>query len=229
VGVATNSESIPSLTKPRGILIASAIHVLADRRSDDRSGPPLGHPGQGHVPGPITFSSSQKTGEFERVSLSSGVWGGSPESASSNTTERGTTAMPASASLALQSAVVAALTANAALTTATGGTARVFDDVPPKTPYPYLSLGQTIERDWSTGTDDGREHTLTLHVWSRMSGRKQVHDIAALVRATLHQSALTLDGHRLINLRHEFTEARREPDNETYRALVRFRAVTEPV
>ena len=124
--------------------------------------------------------------------------------------------MPAthSASLALQSAVVAALSANASLTAATGGTARIYDDVPPKTPYPYLAIGQTIERDWSTGTDDGREHTLTLHVWSRTPGRREIHDIAALVRATLHQAALTLDGHRLINIRHEFTDARREPDNE---------------
>ena len=134
-----------------------------------------------------------------------------------------------SASLALQSAVVAALTANPDLTAATGGTARIYDDVPPSTPYPYLSIGQTVERDWSTGTDDGREHTLTLHVWSRTPSRKQVHEIASLVRATLHQAALTLVNHRLINLRHEFTEARREPDNETYRALVRFRAVTEPI
>jgi hypothetical protein len=134
-----------------------------------------------------------------------------------------------SASLALQSAVVAALTANPDLTAATGGTPRVFDDVPPKTPYPYLSLGQTIERDWATSSDDGREHTLTLHVWSRTPGRREVHNIAALVRATLHLTALALDGHRLINLRHEFTDARREPDNETYRALVRFRAVTEPI
>ena len=139
--------------------------------------------------------------------------------------------MPASpsASLALQSAVVAALTANIDLTTATGGVARIYDDVPPSTPYPYLSIGQTIERDWSTGTDDGREHTFTLHVWSRTPGRRQVHEIASLVRATLHQAALPLSNHRLINLRHEFTEARREPDNETYRALIRFRAVTEPL
>lgn len=139
--------------------------------------------------------------------------------------------MPASqsASLALQSAVVAALTANPDLTAATGGTARVYDDVPPKTPFPYLSLGQTIERDWSTGTEDGREHTLTLHVWSRTPGRREVHAIAALIRATLHQAPLALDGHRLVNLRHEFTGALREPGDEIYRALVRFRAITEPV
>ena len=137
--------------------------------------------------------------------------------------------MPASASLALQSAIAGALAANPSLTALTGGSSRVFDDVPPGTPYPYLTIGQSIERDWSTGTEDGREHTLTLNVWSRAPGRLEVHTIAALVRAALHQAALTLQGHRLVNLRHEFTEARREGDGETYRALVRFRAVTEPL
>ena len=135
----------------------------------------------------------------------------------------------ASASLALQSAIYAALTANADLTAATGGSPRVFDDVPPGTSYPYVTFGQAIERDWSTGTEAGREHTVTLHVWSRASGRREVHQIAALIRAALHDAALALAGHRLINLRHEFTDARREPDGETSHALLRFRATTEPI
>ena len=139
--------------------------------------------------------------------------------------------MPAalSASLALQSAIYAVLTANADLIAATGATPRIYDDVPPGTAYPYVTFGQTIERDWSTGTEDGREHILTLHVWSRYPGRTEVHQAASIVRKLLHQAALPLTGFHLVNLRHEFTEARREPDGETYRALIRFRAVTEPV
>ena len=51
----------------------------------------------------------------------------------------------------------------------------------------------------------------------------------AAARAALHGQPLTLDGHRLINLRHEFSEARRTPDGDTYQGIARFRAVTEPV
>ncbi len=40
---------------------------------------------------------------------------------------------------------------------------------------------------------------------------------------------LTLAGHRLVNLRQEFAEHRREPDGETIHGIARFRAVTEPV
>ena len=109
------------------------------------------------------------------------------------------------------------------------GSARIFDDVPQRSAFPYLTLGQTTVRDWSTGSDDGDEHLLTLHVWSRAEGRHETHALMAAVRTALHERALTLDGHRLVNLRHELSEARREPDGETYHGIVRLRAVTEPV
>jgi hypothetical protein len=80
-------------------------------------------------------------------------------------------------------------------------------------------------RDWSTGTEDGAEHLLTLHVWSRAGGKKQVHDRSDQV---LHDQPLTLVDHDLVNLRHEFSEARPDPDGDTYRGIVRYRAVTEP-
>ncbi len=53
-------------------------------------------------------------------------------------------------------------------------------------------------------------------------GHRQAADHAAL-----HDQDLTLAGHRLINLRHEFSEARRDSDGETFHGIARFRAVTE--
>ena len=136
-----------------------------------------------------------------------------------------------SAALALQQSIYAALVADAAITTLLGVN-RIYDDVPQGSTLPYLTIGQTTERDWSTGgdtaTDDGAEHLLTLHVWSDARGKKQTHAILAALRSALHDEQLTLSGHRLINLRHEFSEARRAPDGETIHGLARFRAVTEP-
>ena len=88
--------------------------------------------------------------------------------------------------------------------------------------------GQSTVRDWSTGTDDAHEHIITLHVWTRASGRKPAHEISSAIEAAIDQQALVLDGHRLITLRHEFSDVRREADNETWRGIVRLRAVTEP-
>jgi hypothetical protein len=134
----------------------------------------------------------------------------------------------ASSSWALQQAVFAAVTTHPAVT-ALLGTPRLYDDVPQSPAYPYLTLGQSTVRDWSAGGDGGDEHTLTLHVWSRAGGRREAHEIMGALKIALHDAALTLSGHRLVNLRHELSEARRESDGDTYHGIVRFRAVTEPL
>jgi hypothetical protein len=108
-----------------------------------------------------------------------------------------------------------------------GGT-RIYDDPPQAARYPFISLGQSLVRDWSTGTEDGAEHLLTLHVWSRTGGKKQVHDIIEAIKSSLYDQPLTLVGHELVNLRHEFSEARSDPDGDTFHGIVRYRAVTEP-
>jgi Protein of unknown function (DUF3168) len=134
--------------------------------------------------------------------------------------------MPSS-SWALQKAIHACLIADAATLASIGGP-RIYDDVPRQPVFPYVAYGQSTVRDWSTGTDDAHEHIVTLHVWTRASGRKLAHEISSAIEVALDQQALVLDGHRLISLRHEFTDVRREADNETWRGIVRLRAVTEP-
>lgn len=133
----------------------------------------------------------------------------------------------ASASWALQQAIFATLTSDVGLTALLGGQ-RVYDDVPVRAEFPYVTFAQGSERDWSTGGEAGSEHALSLHVWSRASGRKETQAIIEALRAGLHDQPLTVSGHRLINLRHEASEVRRDGDGETYHGIVRLRAVTEP-
>jgi hypothetical protein len=129
---------------------------------------------------------------------------------------------------ALQQSIFAKLSTDPVVVGLLGGP-NIYDDVPQAADFPYLTFGQTVERDWSTGSEDGSEHVLTLHVWSRTGGRKQACDIMSAVRAALNDGALLLNGHRLVNLRHEFSEARRDPDGDIYHGIVRYRAVTEPL
>lgn len=132
-----------------------------------------------------------------------------------------------SSAFALQKALHAALTADAAVLALLGGP-RIYDDVPHGAPVPYVSFGLTTERDWSTGSEEGSEHVVTLHVWSDAAGRKQTQQIVSALRDVIHDAALSVPGHRLINLRHELSETRRETNGDGYRGLVRLRAVTEP-
>jgi Protein of unknown function (DUF3168) len=127
----------------------------------------------------------------------------------------------------LQQSVFATLSADAALT-ALLGPGRVLDDVPQATPLPYVTLGRIASQDWSTGSEDGTEHLFTVNVWSGARGKKQTHEILGAIRAALHDQPLTLAGHSLINLRHQRSEVRRDPDGETIHGVARFRAVTEP-
>lgn len=121
-----------------------------------------------------------------------------------------------------------------ALSTDTGllsllGTAAVYDHVPQDAPFPYVVLDGARLADWSTGTERGAEHTLMLHVWSRYRGKQETYEIADAIRDRLDEAALTLGENRLVNLRHQFSDLKRDEDGETWHAVLRFRAVTEPL
>jgi len=131
------------------------------------------------------------------------------------------------AAVALRAAIYDALVADTSLTTLLGG-AKVYDEVPRAAAFPYVTLGEAQITDWSTATDAGEEHQLTLNAWSRQGGHREAHEIAGALLQALDGAALTLTDHRLINLRFGTADIRREADGRTYRALVRFRAVTEP-
>ncbi len=126
----------------------------------------------------------------------------------------------------LQKAILAALGANAALAALVGG--RILDHAPANIAFPYITFGRTSVYDWSTGTESGTEQLFTLHVWSKGKGKKEALEMMELARQTLHDAPLNLEGHRLVNLRLEFSETRYDDRNEAYHGLLRFRAVTEP-
>lgn len=132
-----------------------------------------------------------------------------------------------SAAWDLQQTVHATLAADTAVLALLGG-ARIYDDVPQRAAFPYLSLTAITVRDWATGTEPGAEIAFTINAWSRGAGHKEAHLLADAVRAALHDAALTLSSHHLVNLRHESSEAHRERDGDTYRVSARFRAVIEP-
>ena len=133
-----------------------------------------------------------------------------------------------SASAALRAAIHDALTADGALTALLGGP-KVFDEVPRGAAFPYVTLGEARVTDFSTGTEPGEEHQITLHAWSRQGGHREAHLISGALLQALDDAPLALTDHRLVNLRFATADVRRETDGRTYHALVRFRAMTEPV
>jgi hypothetical protein len=131
-------------------------------------------------------------------------------------------------SFALQQAIYSVLAANTDLQALIGNPPRLFDFVPRDCDFPYVVIGDATESDWSTATEDGSEHQLTIHVWSRSTGHKEGKTIAGIIRAALSNAALSVSDATLIDIRHLATDSARQPDGQTYRASLRFRAVTEP-
>lgn len=133
------------------------------------------------------------------------------------------------ASWALQQAVFAELTANLDVQSLLGDPPRIYDAVPRGTAFPYAVVGDGQENDSSTASDTASEHILALHVWSRGQGHREAKEIAGTIRAALDGAALAVAGETLIDIRFISADYAREADGETWRASLRFRAVTEAV
>lgn len=131
-----------------------------------------------------------------------------------------------SAHWATQEAMVAALAADASVKALIGDPARIHDDVPRNPVYPFLTVGEGGEVDWSVQGSDGLEARVIVTAWSRYAGRKEAKDLMHRVRSVLHDAALNVSGWRLINLRCESADYARGPGG-AYRATARFRVVLE--
>jgi hypothetical protein len=126
--------------------------------------------------------------------------------------------MTAASAWALQQAVYAKLVADGVA----GG--RVFDAVPKGATFPYVVLGDGAEEDAGA---PATVHTLTLHLWSRGGGAREIKQLAAAVRASLDGATLAPDGQVLVGLAFVAADYNRQSDGETWRGSLRLRAVTE--
>lgn len=91
---------------------------------------------------------------------------------------------------------------------------------------PALVLGPVDARDFSTASEASLEILLTLEAWSA-EGRREAEVIGDTVRGLLDDADLSLDGHRLVSLRHRRTVSRREARTGFFVAELAFRAVVE--
>jgi hypothetical protein len=132
------------------------------------------------------------------------------------------------ASWALQQAIFATLAMSDAVKDAVGDPPRLFDAVPRGAAFPYIVIGDDRESDWSTATEPGTAHALTIHIWSRAAGRRETRLAAEAVIETLNGAELTIDGQALIDLRYLESESARESDGETVHAQLKFKALLEP-
>lgn len=143
--------------------------------------------------------------------------------------------MTGTADLQLQAAVLTALKTNADVTGLVGQ--RVYGYPRAKSTWPYITLGDDIERPYDTNTEEGSEVTATLNVWAKgPTGRSTAKAIGAAVRSALHRSPgkaainAAIVGHTCVNstfISKQLVSTQVRGHGNITQAIVRFRIVTQ--
>jgi hypothetical protein len=147
-----------------------------------------------------------------------------------------------SADLALQDAIYAALTTDSTLRSLLASHAFITEsptlpavyDQPPQAAvpesalrFPYVVIGDETAAEFDTDDINGKEYTITLHVWDRYLGRARVKQILDAIYSALHDARLDVAGHRAIYCYWEFSSFVPDPDNVTKHAATRFRVAVQ--
>jgi Protein of unknown function (DUF3168) len=106
---------------------------------------------------------------------------------------------------------------------------KVFADPPKHAAFPHVAFVAAQARENGTATDDGHSIDLTLGIWSRHNGSAEGLATAAVIGEALAAMPTALDGHHLVNLTVRTVEPVQARDGETWRTLLRIRAVTEVI
>jgi hypothetical protein len=129
-------------------------------------------------------------------------------------------------SLAVQEALYAKLSDDSGIKALVGDPARVYDNVPQDTPYPYIEIGEDTALDGGTATEQGMDLTVMLHYWARDRGKRTVKLIAARVYELLHEQELVVESQSLVLCRFVFGDFLLDPDGVTRHGVARYRILT---
>jgi hypothetical protein len=129
--------------------------------------------------------------------------------------------------LALQSTLIPALKADAALTALIGASA-VFDAPPRERHPPYVVIARHDVLQHDSDAAPGHEHRLLFHVWAREPSRKAAVAIAERVLAVALSVSLDGPDLKVTHRQHERTDTAIDLETGHARAAVTLRMFSEP-
>lgn len=100
--------------------------------------------------------------------------------------------------LPLRQGLITLFSADAALKAilqAAGGAFRAYDNVPPKSVFPYIRLGDGYARDYGTKTEPGQAFETMIHQYDQSPpdrGQRVINSIQARIYALMHEQAVAL-------------------------------------
>lgn len=110
---------------------------------------------------------------------------------------------------------------------ALGSPARLYDNPPEDPVFPYLTYGPLRSEDISTDDAQITAHLVTLHVWSRYTGRAQALALLGVIATVLTEGDLNLTTSTLVNRHILYTDIFRASDGLTLHGILRLRITTD--
>jgi hypothetical protein len=132
------------------------------------------------------------------------------------------------ATIEISKAVHAQLSSDIAVQAVLGTPPRLYDHPPEDPIFPYLTYGPMRSEDIGGDEAPLSAHLMTLHLWSRYSGRAQVMSLLEAVILSLESGKLSLSGMNLVKAQVKYTDIFRAPDGLTLHGLIRFSLITDP-
>jgi hypothetical protein len=130
----------------------------------------------------------------------------------------------------LQEGVFALLNADPGIAALLGG--RVYDAPPPieaegDSDGVYVTIGDESARDWSTATDNGASHLLSISVYAPRRGFADAKQVAGAISDTLLGGGIAMSRGRVVLVRFVDARTRREEGDALRRIDMRFRVTVE--
>ncbi len=130
------------------------------------------------------------------------------------------------AEAALEGAILAALAADAGVTTALGDPLRLLEIGSPLPGYPYLEVARMQSQPNNSAGVEGAIVTVDLVVSSRDEGGRSARAAITEVRRALGAASLAMEGWRCVLMLPVFADAVREAIGR-WRAILRVRVIVE--
>lgn len=109
----------------------------------------------------------------------------------------------------------------------------VYDDVPQaissgdSSAFPYVAIGEDIHTDTSTDLELSNLVSITIHAWSRYTGRAETKQIQGLVYDALNRADILDTNYKFINIHQVSSESRLESDGFTRHGIQTFNLMIE--
>ena len=108
-----------------------------------------------------------------------------------------------------------------------GDVPRLYDHLPDKPVFPYLTYGPMRTVDISGEEAVVQTHVLTLHVWSRYGGRAEVMEIIQAITQAVNHRDFDLGAAHLVRQHILYSDIMRAPDGRTLHGLIRLSFTTD--